>query len=122
MTNDIGACHHRDCTVWTTEPAACDCGGTANKSPPLTWFEKQYGEIEGLSVQQLECSIVSHALSMFDELNFGHAIETVDGPVTQDDEFSIWSASTHKEFIQLIAYCRALRKAHAAIAKARGQA
>ncbi len=92
-----------------------------NKSPPLTWFEKQYGEITGLSHEEIEKNVLSHALCLFDELNFDHPIETADGVATQDDEFSVWSFSAGKEFIQLMAYCRALRKSYSAIHKARGQ-
>jgi len=92
-----------------------------NKSPPLTWFEKQYGEITGISHEEIEGHVISYALALFDELNFGHTVETVDGPAAQDDEFSFWTGAAHKEFIHLMAYCRALRKSHRAIAKARGR-
>jgi hypothetical protein len=83
-----------------------------SKSPPLTWFEKQYGEITGLSHEEIERNVLSHALSLFDELNFGGPILMIDGPVTQDDDFSVWTGSAHKEFIQLMAYCRGLRNSY----------
>lgn len=93
-----------------------------NKSPPLTWFERQYGKFTGLSHQELEFRVTRMALSLFDELNFGETIETVDGTVSQNDEFSVWTGAAHKEFIEMMAYCRALRKSHDAIAKAQGAA
>jgi len=85
-----------------------------NKSPPLTWFEKQYGEMTGLSRADIERNVLAHAQSLFDELNFEGVIQMIDGPVSQDGDFSVWTGAAHKEFIQLMAYCRALRKSESA--------
>lgn len=68
----------------------------------------------GLSGEELRRNILSHALNLFDELNFEGVIQMIDGPVSQDDEFSVWTGAAHKEFIPLMAYCRALRKTESA--------
>lgn len=83
-----------------------------DKSPPLTWFEIEYGEITGLSIDELKEGVVRQSLCLFDELNFSGTVNFSDGPKSQDDEFSIWTGSAHKDFIEMIAYCRALRKAY----------
>ena len=83
-----------------------------NKLPPMTWFEQQYGEITGLTIEELKERVVRQSLNLFDELNFSGTVNFSDGPKVQDDEFSVWTGSAHKDYIELIAYCRALRKAY----------
>jgi hypothetical protein len=67
----------------------------------LTDFEKQYGEMVG-NLAEIERRVIRQAVSLFDEL---------DATEHQTGRFEMWTMSADKEFIELMAWCRAYRKA-----------
>ena len=136
MTNNFGACHHRDCTVWTTEPAACDCGGTANKSPPqhtvLPWhYDHQTKEIYILDDENEPCDVIADMETFKTPIDKAHT----------NGEFIARACNSHYELLAALerweqyardngysedtnsgSYCSFLYGTRAIIAKARGRA
>jgi hypothetical protein len=134
MTNNFGACHHRDCTVWTTEPAACDCGGTANKSPPqhtvLPWhYDHQTKEIYILDDENEPCDVIADMETFKTPIDKAHT----------NGQFIARACNSHYELLAALEYfvkenargryvmddvcidAITISQARAAIAKARGQ-
>lgn len=144
MTNNFGACHHRDCTVWTTEPAACDCGGTANKSPPqhtvLPWhYDHQTKEIYILDDENEPCDVIADMETFKTPIDKAHtngefiaracnshyellaALESLllDQPLPEKS-FTVGTTGGEQVLLRR-AYCDRIDKARDVIAKARGQ-